>query len=287
MSKTHNDYPLISAIELEEILGKENIKIFDIRGKWGSPPMSSYDDFANSHIPGAVYLDWTRHFLEPDIPINLAPVASKAIAREAFKELGISSNDSVILYDDYHHMLAGRVWWAMRYWGFDNVKVLDGGWPHWSAKNFPVATDICEKEEGSFTASAQSHLRVSTEDVKNRPSSVSLIDARGPINFQGDPSDPTSGHIPGALNIPYSSLLDPQSGLFKDAKSLEMLLCKELKGLDKASLISSCGSGYAGTVLLLALKAIGIEASLYDGSIAAWKETGLLATEQGSALSIL
>ncbi|MCW9034557.1 MAG: rhodanese-like domain-containing protein [Rhodospirillales bacterium] len=286
MSIVNDGSPLISANELKEMLGEENIKIFDIRGKWGSPPTSSHDDYAKGHIPGAIYLDWVTHFLEPNTPVNLASVASQAQAQDEFKVLGISPNDTVVLYDDYHHMLAGRIWWAMRYWGFLNVKVLNGGWNHWSAENLPISVDINIVEaidEGAFIVSQQSHLRASVEEVKNRPDNVSLIDARGPINYQGNPSDPRSGHVPGAINLPYSDLLDTETGLFKDAKSLESVFNETLQGKGKANLITSCGAGYAGTVSLLALKAMGIEASLFDGSFSVWKENGALPIEQGSA----
>ena len=290
MSLNNDDSPLISAIELKEILGEKNTKIFDIRGKWGDPPTSSFDDYAEGHIPYAVYLDWTTQFLEPNIALNLASVASKAQAQETFKRLGISSDDTVILYDDYHHMLAGRIWWAMRYWGFSNVKVLNGGWEHWSTENFPISTNTHDREIGqtiektdneTFIVNEQLHLKVNLEEVKNRSDNECLIDARGPIGYQGDPSDLTSGHIPGAINLPYSSLLDKQSILFKDAKALEVLFGDELKDLDTTKLISSCGSGYAGTVLLIALKIVGIDAPLFDGSFSAWKENGTLPIEQG------
>lgn len=281
MSIMDDDSPLISASELEEILGKENIKIFDLRGKWGPPQTSSFDDYAKGHIPGAIFIDWISDFLESGIPINLAPVASKAQAQDSFKTLGISPDDTVILYDDYHHMLAGRVWWAMRYWGFSNVKVLNGGWHYWLAENFPTSIEVHKIEEGTFVVSEQVHLRVKLEQVKNRSGNMHLMDARGPVSYGGDPSDPTTGHISGAINLPYSSLLDAKTGLFKDIESLEALFDEKLKGLDKENLISSCGSGYAGTVLLLALKKVGINASLFDGSFSEWKQNGKLPIEQG------
>lgn len=281
MSAINDSSPLISAVELNDMLSREDVKVFDIRGRWGSPPTDYYDDYVKGHIPGAVYLDWTTHFLAQGLPIHLAPVASKAHAQKSFEVLGISSEDTVVLYDDYHHMLAGRVWWAMRYWGFSNIKILNGGWTQWNASGFSTSTDIHNYHAGTFNVSEQAHLRASIYDVKNKRENTYLFDARGPINYGGNPSDPTTGHIPGAINIPYSSLLDAETNIFKDESSLTAILGTALEEFDKVHLISSCGSGYAGCVLLIALQTLGVKASLYDGSFSEWKKDGTLKIEQG------
>jgi thiosulfate/3-mercaptopyruvate sulfurtransferase len=283
MPLNDSQLPLISAAELRSELGDKNLKVFDIRGKWGDPPTSFYDDYARGHIPGAIYLDWTEHFLTQGMPIGMAPVASKEHAQASFEKLGISADDNVVLYDDYHHMLAGRVWWAMRYWSFSNVRVLNGGWKHWSREGLPTSTDIASNESGGFSASEQPQLIAHLDDVKDRNDDTYVIDARGPINYTGKPDDPRTGHIPGALNLPYSSLLDDETGLFKDREALHKLLSTHLNLAGDANFISSCGSGYAGTVLLLAMKLIGIDAPLYDGSFSEWKSESNLPVEQGSA----
>jgi len=281
MSTPHNTSPLISAVELNGMLNQDSIKIFDVRGRWGTPATSSLDDYIAGHIPGAVFLDWTEHFLAPDLPINLAPVANEYYAQEAFTVLGISPGDSVVLYDDYHHMFAGRLWWAMRYWGFKHVRVLNGGWNHWRAKGLPISTSTVTIDAGHFVVDEQAYLTVGIDAVKHRSGDTVLFDARGPINYQGDPANHRSGHIPGAVNLPYASLLDTQTGLFKSPELLTTLFRRQVKNLDEVDIISSCGSGYAGTVLLLALKYIGIDAALFDGSFAIWKENKSLPIEQG------
>jgi thiosulfate/3-mercaptopyruvate sulfurtransferase len=280
----NNNSPLVSASELNEVLGDESLKVFDIRGKWGDPPTSFHDDYLQGHIPGAIYLDWTQRFLTQDMPIGLAPVASKEQAQKDFEMLGISANDTVVLYDDYHHMLAGRLWWAMHYWGFSNVKVLNGGWKHWSSSNFPISTEQSTPAKGHFDVNEQASLRVDTKQVRVRDGQTHLIDARGPINFAGDPSDKATGHIPRAVNVPYSSLLDETTGLFKDDESLEAVVSQRLDIQEGDAVISSCGSGYAGTVMLIALKQLGIDASLYDGSFSEWKRQPNALIEQGSSV---
>ena len=278
-----NDSPLISVSELNSLLNRENVKIFDVRGKWGSPPESYVSEYEQGHIPNAVYLDWTRHFLAQDISIGLAPVASESQALQDFRNLGISEGDTIVLYDDYHHMLASRIWWAMRYWGFTQVRILDGGWRNWVQSDLPISTEKPGVKIGNFMPNKQPSLRVSTEQVKDRHESTDLLDARGPINYAGQPDDPRTGHIPGAINIPYSSLLDAQTGQFKDKETLQKMLSDHLSLNGDVHFISSCGSGYAGAVLLVALALLGIEAPLYDGSFSEWKNTPDLPIEQGAA----
>ncbi len=279
MSLKSNASPLISVDQLNQKLDNPNVKIFDVRGKWNGSVSDAFNEYSQGHIKGASFLDWMYHFLEPDVSINIAPVASKENAQRSFEALDISADDLVVLYDDYDHMLAGRIWWAMRYWGFDNVKVLNGGWKKWQAEGMPIA----KAEVGSASMSAPSSkaifpvselrslLRVSLDEVINLKDSDCLVDARGPINYGGKPDDPRTGHIPGAINISFRAVLDEATGLFKSDSELKDVFSSHINDLQNASIISSCGSGYAGTIILLALYQIGIEAPLFDDSFAVWK----------------
>ena len=142
--------PLISAIELRKVLGSQNLKVFDLRGPWGGNPKHALLAYTQSHIPYATFIDWSAHFVAPDAPIELAPVASKGDAKRAFATLGISSKDTVILYDDYNHVMVSRMWWAMRYWGFLDVKVLNGGCRHWIDQGFETTSAYIESRNGAF-----------------------------------------------------------------------------------------------------------------------------------------
>ncbi len=277
----NSDYysPLIDANQLKKTL--DTVKIFDVRGRWSPQPLASIDAYNKAHIPGAIFLDWTTHFLQADVPTNLAAVAKKAKAQQAFKDLGICKDDTIVLYDDYHHMLAGRVWWSMRYWGFNNVKVLNGGWNNWVKQRFETSDVVPKITPGSFVVNQQAHLKSSLNEVVNRNNDVCLLDARGPVNYQGDSTDPRSGHIQGAINVPFSEMLDEATGLFKDKKSLENLFKQQIVNYSDSDIIASCGSGYAATVVLLALKSMDIEAPLFDDSFSVWKQDESLPIEQG------
>lgn len=275
--------PLISAQELLDLLGQPQVKVFDVRGTWSTPARSLPDDYAAGHIPGAVFLDWTRTFLEAGVELGLADIADIDGARKSFKALGINEGDLVFLYDDYHHMQAGRVWWAMRHWGFDNVRVLDGGWKHWTAKSFLQSTDIAFASDGSFEPAANTHLRVDTEDFLKVKESSCLLDARGSASYAGYEDDPRSGHIPGALSIPFGSVLNQDTGCFLSDEDLRRVFQDAAPGWNERNVISSCGSGYAGTVLMLALEKLGVPSTLYDGSISAWKQDPNRPLTQGTS----
>ncbi|MFK7856746.1 MAG: sulfurtransferase [Granulosicoccus sp.] len=272
---------LISAADLKSALDNPDTKLFDMRGTWSSPARSLPEDYAAGHIPSAVLIDWTTEFLEPDVEVGLASVADFAQATASFKNLGINRNDLVVLYDDYHHMLAGRIWWAMRFWGFENVKVLNGGWKHWKAQGYETSTTESKPDIGSFVPVEHEQLRVSMEEFLQIKNASCVIDARGKNGYAGNEDDERSGHIPGAINIPFSLTLDDKSGLFHDNETLISLFDRQIPNWRTARLVSSCGAGYSGTVLMLALLELGVESTLFDDSFSVWKRDLSRPVERG------
>lgn len=264
--------PLLSARDVSGLLNEPRVKLFDVRGTWSSPPRALPEDYAAGHVPGAVLLDWTSEFIEQGVRVGLADVADEAGARASFRKLGIDDGDLVILYDDYHNMQAGRVWWAMRYWGFENVRVLDGGWSNWKAEGRPQSMETSVvTSEGNAQPKRQDHWRVGIDQFVSSHEAARVLDARGPMNYAGDPDDPRSGHIPGSLHVPFSSVLDPDTGCFLQDEALRHVFDAAAPDWRSRQIITSCGSGYAATVLMLALTQLGVAATLFDGSIAVWK----------------
>lgn len=264
--------PLISAEHLLDHLEDPRVKIFDIRGVWGGPPEALPENYRAGHIPGAVYLDWTKELISTAEPLEDAPPPDINQARASFAALGISAEDTVVLYDDYHHMFASRLWWVMRYFGHNGVRILNGGWDYWKAKGYPVSTEDHRPASGDFVPQVQSHLRVGIDDVINRTKDIVLVDGRGAQSYTGTAADPRSGHIPGAVNVPFRNLVDDESFLFKDDATIEQHFASANINLQNATIMSSCGSGYAGAAVLVALKKLGINAPLYDGSFSEWKK---------------
>ncbi len=268
---TDSRSPFISADQLEALLGEPSVKVFDVRGTWSATPRALPAEYDAGHVPGAAFLDWTRHFVEQDVAIGLASVADEAGAAQAFKALGINDGDLVVLYDDYRHMLAGRIWWAMRLWGFAEVRVLNGGWGYWSARNKPISRVSPQIEPGTFQPRKQDGPLVGLDAFLRTKDRHCVIDARGAAGFAGKADDPRSGHIPDSLNLPYSAVLDADTGLFLDPEALSKVFDEETPRWREMPIIASCGSGYAATVVLLALQELGRDASLFDGSFAIWK----------------
>lgn len=274
--------PLISAANLERLLGSSTqTKILDVRGQWKTPTGPLYDEYAASHVPGAIFCDWTTDFIDTGAPrLGLASVANKADMVKSFDRLGIQENDEVIIYDASNHMLAARVWWSLKTWGFDNVSVLDGGWNKWVSLKLPVSGDIAEVVQGTdFEPKWQAHYETPLEDIiqKKDTDSMILMDCRKASSYNGKADDIRSGHIPGAINVAWT---DTQSddGTFKPKEQLEELFRSTIPVPD--NVVASCGSGYCGAVMLLALEQAGIQAPLFDGSIALWKEDTNRSMEQ-------
>lgn len=264
--------PLLPAQDVLGLLDQPNVKLFDVRGTWSTPARALPEDYAAGHIPGAVFLDWTAEFIEQGVPINLANVSDEAGARQSFKRLGIDEGDLVILYDDYHHMQAGRIWWAMRYWGFDNVRVLDGGWSNWQARGLPQSVDAkAATKEGSAQPKRQDYWRIDLDSFISSYDGACVLDGRGPANYAGNADDPRSGHIPGSIHTPFGAMLDPDTGCFLKDDALRRVFQEAAPDWQSRQIICSCGSGYAATVVMLALESLGVASTLFDGSIAAWK----------------
>lgn len=274
--------PLISGDALREIMDRRDVKIFDVRGTWKTPARALHNDYLEEHIPGAAFLDWTSDFLEQNVAVGLASVSGIEDARKSFRSLGIDKGDLVILYDDYQHMFAGRIWWALRYWGFDNVQVLDGGWSQWKDRGHPISTNVPQTQEGSFQPERRPDLRIDLSEFLDRKNSACVIDGRGAEGYAGKADDLRTGHIPGAVNIPYNAVLDKETGCFLEPDAIQSVFDNALGDWQTADIISSCGSGYAGTVLMLAFSMLGTATCLYDGSFAEWKQDAARPVEQGS-----
>jgi thiosulfate/3-mercaptopyruvate sulfurtransferase len=193
-------------------------------------------------------------------------------AREAGR-LGIDNDTRVIVYDSAGLFSAARVWWMFRAFGHDRVAVLDGGLPAWRRLGLPVESGVVERPSAAFVARFDPSSVWTRADVARNLESrtASLIDARPPGRFAGTDPEPRpglpSGHIPGARNIPFTAVIDPDTGCVRPEAELRA----RFAGLDEHPVVCSCGTGVTACVLAFALHRLGREeVAVYDGSWTEW-----------------
>ncbi|HXN33810.1 MAG TPA: sulfurtransferase, partial [Polyangiaceae bacterium] len=235
------DSVLVSTDWLAANLGVPGLRVVDIRGKVqppGSKPryLPKRTDYEAAHVPGAVFVDWTRDIIDPLDPVPVQIAKPDAFAAK-MGELGIGDDSIVVAYDDYDHMFAGRLAWALRYYGHDAVRVLDGGWSRWLAENRPTSSEIPTPAPARFTSRARPTLRRTVDEVAQAlgKSEVLLVDARAPDQYEGAVSTAArAGHIPGARNVHYARLVDAATGKFLPEAELARVFAEA--GIDVAHL---------------------------------------------------
>lgn len=268
------DDPLVSTEWLAAHLN--DVKIIDASFKMPGVLPLAVDDFHATHIPGAVFFDVDAVSDRASPLPHMYPDAAQ-FARDV-GALGISSKDTVVVYDFGGWVAGPRVWWMFLSFGHADVRVLDGGLKKWRAEGRPVESGKVAPKPGNFTATLDPlHVRSRGQLVSNLSSRrEQLVDARAAGRFIGAVAEPRaglrSGHIPGSRNLPYTELFDPGAGVMKPLDEIRAAFTRV--GVDLAKpVVTTCGSGVSAAVLTLALYRLGVRGSaLYDGS---WSEWGL------------
>jgi thiosulfate/3-mercaptopyruvate sulfurtransferase len=228
--------------------------------------------FAEAHIPGAHFFDIDEiSDLTSALP-HMAPPPEKFASR--VRKMGVGGSSRVIVYDQHGLFSAARVWWLFRLMGHEEVAVLDGGFPAWLRAGYPTESGVAaQKPSGHFTPQPQNDLVVGLSDMRANVSAkrALVMDARGGPRFRGEAPESRagvrSGHMPGAINVPYSSLIT-EEGLLKSNRELAQLLPQA--ATDKP-IITTCGSGVTAAIIALALAKLGRwNVPIYDGSWAEW-----------------
>jgi len=231
-------------------------------------------EFDHQHIPGAVFFDIDEIADTTSALPHMLPSPEKFSAR--VRKLGLGDGNKIVIYDTTPMLGATRVWWMFRAMGHKDVAVLDGGLPKWMKEGHPVTDDPTPPRERHFTARLDNTLVRSLDDVKSLLDSKreQVVDARAANRFRGEAPEPRaglrSGHMPGALNLPYNDLLDAKTGTMLPAAELKARI--KTAGIDPARKVTaSCGSGVTACVVGLALYLTGApEAAIYDGSWTEW-----------------
>src|SRR5579859_6293884 len=266
--------PLVSTEWLGAHLGEANVKVLDATFKLPGVLPLPKDDYLAAHLPGAVYFDVDA------VSDHANPLPHMFPSAEQFGRdvgaLGISNADTVVVYDSGTWVAAPRTWWMFLSYGHSDVRVLDGGLKKWKAEGRKVESGEVKPKPATFKASYDPKrvrsVKQMIANVANRAEQV--IDARAAERFEGRAAEPRpgirSGHIPGALNLPYNDLFDAATGTMKPLDELKKAFAGA--GVDTAKpIVTSCGSGVSAAVLTLALYRLGVEnTALYDGSWSEW-----------------
>jgi thiosulfate/3-mercaptopyruvate sulfurtransferase len=273
---TTTDDPLASTDWLAAHLNDPKIKIIDASFKMpGILPLPK-DDYLASHLPGAVFFDVDAVSDHSNPLPHMFPNAEQ-FGRDV-GGLGISNDDTVVLYDSGGWVAAPRVWWMFLSFGHPNVRILNGGLKKWRAEGHKVESGEVTPKPATFKATFDpSYTRNVEQMVANLESRAEqVLDARANERYQGKVPEPRpglrSGHIPGSFSVPYNQLFDASTGAMKPLDELRAVFASAGVKLD-APIVTSCGSGVSALVLTLALYRLGVRGSaLYDGS---WTEWGM------------
>jgi thiosulfate/3-mercaptopyruvate sulfurtransferase len=268
--------PLVSAAWLAEHLSDGDIRILDCTWHHPSTNLDGRNQYRGRHLPGSVHFD-IDHVADPnsDLPHMLPNEADFA---KKVGLLGVGDGDRVIVYDRlFGGSAAARVWWMFRVFGYDNVAMLDGGFNQWVAAKHPTEMSPVRPQPKTFTPGFRPELIRNFDEMKSAVASggEQIVDARGPGKFDGSQADVFSfkklGHIPGAVNVPWADLVDPQTGVLLDAKALRTRF--EAAGVDLGKpIVTTCASGMTSCMDALALYLLGrADVAVYDGSWAEWE----------------
>ncbi len=282
MTAPHPAFPtrgLIDAATLRAALAAEAPwRVFDCSFEL-MDPAAGRAQYRSGHIPGAHYLH-----LDDDLSAGADaaacggrhPLPTRAVMAQRLAAWGLAPDTPVVAYDRQGGMTSARLWWLLRWCGHTAVAVLDGGWSAWQAVGGAVETgDTASPSPASGYVLGEPGVSVRTVAevyaALGRPGQT-LVDARAAPRYRGEqePLDPVAGHIPGALNRPWTDNMGPD-GRYKPADPLRAEWSALLAGRDPASVVVYCGSGVSATPHVLAMTLAGwAPPALYAGSWSEW-----------------
>ena len=260
---------LVSTDWLAKHLGEADLTVVDSSWHMPATGRSGRDEYLAAHIPGARFLDIDDVADKANPAPHALPVA-EAFAT-AMEQLGISSSDRIVVYDNSPTRNAARGWFMFRHFGARQVAILDGGFQKWVAEGRPTVSGDAEPRAATFRAVEREEL-VSKEQLL-AGYGLPWVDARGRPRFEGSEADPrpgvAAGHAPGARNLPFASLYR-EDGTLKPVDELRRLFAEA--GIDPTQpFVASCGSGVTANSLIFAAHLIGNDDTrLYDGSWSEW-----------------
>ena len=264
---------LVDGATLAAHLDDAGWRVFDCRHQLADPGAGEAA-YAAGHLPGASFLHLDRDLSGPTTGGNgrhPLPDPQRLAARLA--AAGVSNATQVVAYDDAGGMIAGRLWWLLRWLGHERVALLDGGIQGWQAAGRPLSRTVPQPAPAVFAAAPRDWVVDAETVLANLDGGeLCVVDARSPDRFRGENEtlDRVGGHIPGARNRFFRDNLDAD-GCFRPAAELRREFSALLAGVAPAQVVMQCGSGVSACHNLLAMEIAGLPgARLYAGSWSEW-----------------
>lgn len=265
---------IVSTDWLADHLGSPDIAIIDASWHLPTAKRDAKQEFAQAHIPGAQFFDIDELSDTASSLPHMLPSPEKFSSR--MRKMGIGDGKRIIAYDTVGLFSAARAWWMFKVFGHEDVAVLDGGLKKWLAESRATEDGpALPRQERHFTARFKGSMVKDMKDVAAalKSGTAQVADARSGTRFRGEEVEPRpgvrAGHMPGANNVHYASLLNPD-GTLKSPAEIEATFTAA--GVDLARpVITSCGSGITAAILTLGLTLTGTrDHALYDGSWTEW-----------------
>ena len=266
-------HPLISCDQLAAQLNDPALRIIDCRHQL-SDTAHGQRVYAEGHLPGAFFMHLDRDLSGPMNGRNgRHPLPDPQELAARLGAIGIARQTRVVAYDDAEGMVAGRVWWMLRWLGHDNVAILDGGFTRWAKQGLPLTCEVPAAIPAEFPVEGRGGVVTVDEILANLDDGgFVVVDARAPDRFRGENEtiDPVGGHIPGARNRCFRDNLDAE-GCFRPAAELHEAFLTLLAGVPPEKSVMQCGSGVSACHNLIAMELAGLPgAKLYAGSWSEW-----------------
>ena len=274
---------LISAEQLANLAKSSDkpLMIFDCTFELTKPELGQ-QQFDESHIPGAVYVNLDKNLSSKNDLAAASGGRHPLPSRETFaawlSSIGFTNAHQAVVYDRNGVNYCGRLWWMLKWVGHEAVAVLDGGLQAWQAAGGAVQSSQAASKlkitPSNYALAGELVALAAINTIANnlnKPSQT-VLDARGAPRFRGEiePLDPVAGHIPGALNRPFTENIGAD-GKFKPADVLKAEFAKLLAGRNPSTVVHHCGSGVSAVPNVLAMELAGLgRQALFAGSWSEW-----------------
>jgi thiosulfate/3-mercaptopyruvate sulfurtransferase len=284
---------LISVAQLKDLqLKGQPVAVFDCSCDLMKPEQG-YAQYMAQHIAGAQHADLDKHLAthDPALSVNGGrhPLPRREVFAAWLHSVGVNNDTQVVVYDRNGMNYGGRLWWMLKWCGHGAVAALDGGLQAWVAAGGAVASGEykpapTKATEGDFELREPLVQFIDTATVFSRLNTgkQTIVDARAAPRYRGEvePMDPVAGHIPGALNRPFSSNLNAD-GFFKSPAELRAEFAALLGDAKPENVVHHCGSGVSAVPNVLAMEVAGLSGTaLYAGSWSEWCNTPGLPCEK-------